>query len=64
MQLESKLTWIQFKNWIKIQLKKNEMQIIGEVIENLFLNMVSKNNNNKEIDLKRHISMPLYLGIC
>ncbi len=45
-------------------MKKNEMQIIGEVIENLFLNMVSKNNNNKEIDLKRHISMPLYLGIC
>jgi len=29
----NKKTWIQFKNWIK-------MQIIGEVIENLFLNMV------------------------
>jgi hypothetical protein len=41
------------------------MQIIGEVIENLFLNMVSKINKLiKEIDLKRHISMPLYLGIC
>jgi hypothetical protein len=41
------------------------MQIIGEVIENLFLNMVSKINKLiKEIDLKRHISMALYLGIC
>jgi hypothetical protein len=37
-------TWIKnkFNNWIKIQLKKIEMQIGGEGIENLLMDMMLK----------------------
>ncbi len=48
------VNWIefQFNNWIKIQLKKNEMmQIDGKVIEDLIVNMVLENNNLKDTNL-------------
>jgi hypothetical protein len=38
--IELKFNSIQFNSWIKIQLTKNEIQIGGEGIENLFVNMV------------------------
>jgi len=45
--MEFKLNWIELsQNWIKnsiqiqIQLEKNEMQIGGEDIKNLFVNMM------------------------
>jgi hypothetical protein len=36
------VNWIefQFNNWIKIQLKRNEMQIGGKGIENMIMNMM------------------------
>jgi hypothetical protein len=36
----SQFNLIQFKNWIKIQLKKKVMQIDGEGIEDMLMNMV------------------------
>ncbi len=38
---------MQFKNWVKIQLKKIEMHIGRESIENLLVNMVLKKKNLK-----------------
>ncbi len=45
----TKLNWQ--LNWITIQLKKNEMQIGGENIENMFVNMMLEKK-----PLKRHKS--------
>ncbi len=45
----TKLNWQ--LNWIEIQLKKNEMQIGGENIENMFVNMMLEKK-----PLKRHKS--------
>jgi hypothetical protein len=57
------INWIQIPklNGIQIQLKWNEMQIDGESIENLLMNMVSI-SFIKDINLKyskRHLSMPI-----
>jgi hypothetical protein len=42
-------------------MKRNEM--IDEKVENLFMNTVfpKKNQLKKDINLKRHLSMPVYL---
>ncbi len=55
--------WIKIQlNWIQIPLKKNEMmQIDGKGIEDLLVNMVLENNNLKDTNLKKHLSMPPYL---
>jgi hypothetical protein len=38
---------MQLKNWIKIELKRIEMHIGGESIENLLVNMVLEKKNLK-----------------
>jgi len=50
MQLQFKLFSTQFKvnNWINIQLKRNDMQIGGEGIKNLLVNMVFKKKTFKK----------------
>jgi hypothetical protein len=37
------------------------MQIDGKGIEDLLVNMVLENNNLKDTNLKKHLSMPPYL---
>jgi len=46
--MEFEFYWIQFNNWIKIQLKINGMQIGGKCIENLLLNMVFEKKTFKK----------------
>ncbi len=53
--------WIELNNWIKIQLKRNRMQI-GEGIKNLLGNMVlGKKKFKKHKDPKEHKFMALHL---
>jgi hypothetical protein len=47
----------------QFQLKKNGMQIDVKGIENLLVNMVLKKNLYIYANLKRQISISLYLGI-
>ncbi len=55
------LNWIELNNWIKIQLKRNRMQI-GEGIKNLLGNMVlGKKKLKKHKDPKEHKFMALHL---
>ncbi len=55
------LNWIELDNWIKIQLKRNRMQI-GEGIKNLLGNMVlGKKKFKKHKDPKEHKFMALHL---
>ncbi len=56
------LNWIPIQQF-KIQLKRNEMQIGGEGIENLLVNAMLEKKLWKDIDLKKHLSMSLYLGM-
>jgi hypothetical protein len=59
-----KLNWnlIQFNNWIKIQLKKNRMQI-GEGIKNQLVNMVLQKKKVKNYIQEIYNYMPFYLVI-
>jgi len=70
IELNSNATKIQFNNWVKIQLnwtqnqlENNEMQIGGETIEILLVNIVLENFFLKTLIWKRNISMSLYLGM-
>jgi len=52
-------------NSIQIQLKRKLwMQIGGEGFENLFVNMMLKNKLKKDPNSRKHLSMPLYLGMA
>jgi hypothetical protein len=44
-------------------LKRNEIQIGGEGIENLLVNVMLELKKKEDIDLKKHLSMFLYLGM-
>jgi len=44
-------------------LKKKWMQIGGKCIQNLLVNMVLESKLSKDTNIKRHISMPLHLGM-
>jgi hypothetical protein len=39
------------------------MQIGGKCIQNLLVNMVLESKLSKDTNIKRHISMPLHLGM-
>jgi hypothetical protein len=54
---------MQFNNWIEIQLKRIEMHIGGESIENFLVNMVLEKKNLKLHIYKKNLSMLLYLGM-
>ncbi len=58
IEVEFNSIQFQFNSWIKIQSKKNVMQIDEVGIEN----RLYENVNNNNLSLKRHLSMPLYLG--
>ncbi len=60
------LNWIliQFNNWIKIHLRRNGMQIGGKGIENFLVHMLLGKKTQKETNLKRHLSMLLFLKIA
>ncbi len=61
-----KLILIKFNNWIKIQLKKNEMQIDETHIENLFMfkYMVLKCFFGKNTYIKERTFIHFYLRMC
>jgi hypothetical protein len=44
--------------------RKLWMQIGGEGFENLFVNMMLKNKLKKDPNSRKHLSMPLYLGMA
>jgi hypothetical protein len=44
--------------------EKNEMQIGGEEFQNLLMNTVLEKKLQKNTNLKKHLSMPLHLGMC
>ncbi len=52
---------IQSNNWIKIQFKQNGMQIGGEGIENMFVNIMLKNKLLKYTYPKRYLFVLVYL---
>ncbi len=59
--IELRFNSIQFKIWIKIQLKKNEMQMGENCIENLLLNTMLEKKLWKYTNIKRHLSTYVHL---
>jgi len=55
---------MEFKfNWVQIQLKGNEIQIGTKDIKNLLVTMMLKRKTLKKLRSKKHVFIPLYLGI-
>ncbi len=63
--MDFKFDWIQMQLDSCIQMKRNGMQIGGNGIENLLVTIALNfwKKKKKNINSKRHISIPLYLRI-
>jgi hypothetical protein len=56
------LNWIEFNDWIKIQLKINGMQIGGKGNENILVNTVLKNDLRHKYEMTSFMPFHLKMG--